>query len=277
MVRKKKMVRMQDLFGTSKPIIALLHLRALPVTPSFKMDIGDYKEIIAIAKRELNDLQRGGVDAVMFSNEFDFPYISPVDNVTIAIMARIVGELYNDIKVPFGVNVISDAKGVMDLAKATEANFVRAHIHGAWAGERGLVSNSFGPISRHMQYLGIEDLPVFTSINEEGAEPLVKRPLASVVHSLLFNFAPAGLCVSGLSAGHECDTSMIEEAKQYAGDTPVLCNTGCNLQNVPKQLPVSDGGFVGTTFKKDGKFWEQVEYDRVKEFMDLVKKIRGNN
>ena len=269
-------VVLKDLFGTSKPIVALLHLRALPVTPSFKRDVGDFKEIIAIAKRELNDLQRGGVDAIIFSNEFDFPYINPVDNVTVAIMARIIGELYNDIKVPFGVNVISGAIPLMDLAKATEAHFVRGHIHGAWAGERGIVSNSFGPISRHMMYLGIEDLPVFTSINEEGAKPLVERPLSDVIHSLKFNFDPAGLCVSGLSAGHECDTSMIEEAKQYAGDTPVMCNTGCNLQNIPKQLPVADGGFVGTTFKKDGKFWGQVDYDRVKEFMDLVKSIRGN-
>jgi len=31
---------------------------------------------------------------------------------------------------------------------------------------------------------------------------------------------------------------------------------------------------VGTTFKKDGKFENQVELDRVKEFMDKVHSIR---
>ena len=263
-------------FGTSKPIIALLHLRALPVTPTYKRDVGDYKEIIAIAKRELNALQAGGVDGILFSNEFDFPYLGKVDNVTVAIMARIIGELYNDIRVPYGVNVISDPIACVDLACATEATFIRAGIHGAWAGDMGISSKSYGPISRHMMYCGMDDLKVFTSINSEGAEPIVKRETSEVVRSLIFNCAPAGICVSGVSAGHECDTSLIEEVKKYSGDVPVMCNTGCNITNVPRQLPVSDGGFVGTTFKKDGKFWNQVDGDRVKEFMDLVKKIRGN-
>ena len=57
-------------------------------------------------------------------------------------------------------------------------------------------------------------------------------------------------------------------------DTYVFCNTGCKLETVETQLSVADGAVVGTYFKKDGKFENFVEYDRVARFMEKVHGIR---
>ena len=55
---------------------------------------------MAAAKADLLALQEGGVDGIMFSNEFSLPYLTKVEPVTIAAMARVTGELKPLITVP---------------------------------------------------------------------------------------------------------------------------------------------------------------------------------
>ena len=97
----------KDMFGTLKPIIAMCHLNALPGDPYFD-EGGGMKTVIEWARKDLLALQNGGADAVMFSNEFSLPYLTRVEAVTIASMARIIGELMSDIRIPFGVNALCD-------------------------------------------------------------------------------------------------------------------------------------------------------------------------
>ena len=96
----------EDVFNCRKPIIAMCHFGPLPGDPLYGKKEG-MKKVIDWATRDLASLQEGGVDAVMFSNEFSFPYLTRVDTVTVAAMARVIGELMPRITVPFGVNVLS--------------------------------------------------------------------------------------------------------------------------------------------------------------------------
>ena len=52
---------MKELFGTEKPIIAMLHMDALPGDPRFRY--GDRMErVVEHARADLHALQDGGVD-----------------------------------------------------------------------------------------------------------------------------------------------------------------------------------------------------------------------
>jgi len=73
----------------------------------------------------------------MFSNEASLPYLTTVEPVTYVCMARIIGELREEIKVPYGVNVLWDAKASIDLAVATGASFVREIFTGVYASDFG--------------------------------------------------------------------------------------------------------------------------------------------
>ena len=66
---------LSDVFGVKKPVIAMLHLMALPGDPGYD-PAGGMAAILKRAGRELQALQGGGVDAVMFSNEFSLPYLT---------------------------------------------------------------------------------------------------------------------------------------------------------------------------------------------------------
>ncbi|MBN2983529.1 BtpA/SgcQ family protein [Cohnella algarum] len=268
------MTWLKDVIGTEKPIIAMCHLLPLPGDPYYDRDKGmDF--VIAMARKDLRALQDGGVDAVMFSNEFSLPYLTDVKTETVAAMARIIGELMPDIRIPFGVNVLWDAKKSLDLAMATGAKFVREIFTGAYASDFGIWNTNIGETIRHQRSIGAQDVKLLFNIVPEAAKYLADRDIESIARSTVFNNRPDALCVSGLTAGSETDPQVLRRVKQTVPGTVVLANTGVRLENVEQQLSISDGAVVGTTFKYDGKFENHVDPKRVEAFMGKVKSFRA--
>ncbi len=263
----------EEIFGTKKPIIAMCHLNPLPGDPGYDPKTG-MKEVIEWARKDFQALQNGGVDSVMFSNEFSLPYLTAVEPVTVAAMGRVIGELMTDIRIPFGVNVLWDPKRSLDLAVATGAKFVREIFSGVYASDFGLWNTNTGESVRHQHAIRAEDVKLLFNIVPEAAVYLGGRDIIQIAKSTVFNHRPDGLCVSGLTAGVETDTSVLKKVKKAVPDTVVFANTGVKTDNVSEQLALSDGAIVGTTFKFDGKFENHVDQDRVTEFMDEVKRIR---
>ncbi|AUX79342.1 BtpA/SgcQ family protein [Sinorhizobium fredii] len=264
---------LKETFNVDKPIIAMCHFQALPGDPAYDT-AGGMKKVIEKALADLTHLQDGGVDAVMFSNEFSLPYLTKVRPETTAAMARVIGELMPSIKIPFGVNVLWDPIASIDLAAATGAVFIREIISGVYASDFGLWNTNVGETVRHKMRL-TPNLRLLYNIVPEAASYLGNRNIIDIARSTVFNNRPDALCVSGLTAGAETDTQILSSVKKAVPDTVVLCNTGCRLENVERQLSVSDGAVVGSTFKIDGVFENAVDPARVKAFMDKVKAIRN--
>lgn len=267
------MTWLKDTFGVDKPIIAMCHLQALPGDPYYDR-AGGMAKVVDLALHDLAHLQEGGVDAVMFSNEFSLPYLTKVRPETTAAMARVIGEIRHAVTVPFGVNVLWDPIASIDLAAATGAVFMREIITGVYASDFGLWNTAVGETIRHKVALA-PDLRVLYNIVPEAASYLGGRTVADIARSTVFNNRPDALCVSGLTAGAEADTQVLSEVKGVVPETVVLCNTGCRIENVERQLAASDGAVVGTAFKVDGRFENLVDPSRVRAFMDKVKSLRA--
>jgi len=263
----------EELFGTTKPVIAMCHLGALPGDPYYDQE-GGMRGVVDAARRDLVALQGGGVDSVMFSNEFSLPYLTEVRSETTVAMARVIGELMADIRVPFGVNVLWDPYASIDLAAATGARFIREIMTGVYASDFGLWNTSAGKTLRHRRELGLQGLKMFFNIVPEAAKYLGDRDVCEVARSTVFNNRPDALCVSGLTAGVETDTQVLGKVKQCVPDTAVFCNTGCTLANIDRQLAAADGAIVGTSFKIEGKFENPVDEARVRAFMAKVTSFR---
>ena len=263
---------LKDAFGVDKPIIAMCHFQALPGDPSYDA-AGGMAKVVELALADLSALQEGGVDAVMFSNEFSLPYLTRVRPETTAAMGRVIGELMRFIRVPFGVNVLWDALASIDLAAATGASFIREIISGVYASDFGLWNTNVGETMRHQARLA-PNLRMLFNIVPEAASYLGNRSIVDIARSTVFNNRPDALCISGLIAGAEADTEVLASVKTATPDTVVLCNTGCRIDTVERQLMVCDGAVVGSTFKVDGKFENPVDPARVKAFIDKVKSLR---
>jgi hypothetical protein len=263
----------KEVLGTDKPIIAMCHMQAMPGDPGFDK-AGGMKKVLEAARHDLLALQEGGVDAVMFSNEFSLPYLTQVRTETVAAMARVIGELMPEITIPFGVNVLWDPIQSLNLAMATGAKFIREIISGVYASDFGLWNTNVGATVRHQYAIGAENVKLLYNIVPEAARYLADRDIVSIARSTVFNNKSDALCVSGLTAGAETDSQILQQVKSAVPNTVVFANTGVRLENVEKQLSIADGAVVGTTFKKDGVFENGVDAARVKKFMDKVKAFR---
>ena len=262
-----------ELFGVNKPIIAMCHLEPMPGDPYYDSGSG-MKKVVDFARRDLVALQDGGVDGVMFSNEFSMPYLTKVRSETVAAMARIIGELMTEIKIPYGVNCLWDPIASLDLAAATGAYFIREIISGVYASDFGLWNTDAGTVARHRMNISAGSVKLLYNIVPEAASYLADRDIVSIAKSTVFNHRPDALCVSGLTAGTPTDSQTLSAVKNVAGDTPVFCNTGCNKDNITMQLEIADGAVVATTFKQNGEFRKPVDQNRVKDFMEVVKSTR---
>lgn len=264
---------LNEMFGVNKPIIAMCHMPALPGDPGYDAAKG-LEWVIECARRDLRALQDGGVDAVMFSNEASLPYLTKVEPITYVTMARVIGELRAEIRVPFGVNVLWDPKASIDLAMATGALFVREIFSGVYASDFGMWDTNCGEVVRHQHAIHAQHVKLLFNIVPEAAVYLGHRDIAEIARSTVFNTRPDALCVSGLTAGVASSAETLRRVKEAVPQTPVLANTGVRPENLKEQLGIADGAITGTAFKRDGYIWNEVDRQRVREFMSSARKCR---
>ena len=263
----------EEMFKVKKPIIAMLHMGALPGDPLYKRG-NSLKKVVEKAHKDLLSLQNGGVDGILFSNEFSLPYQRKMSFVTPSAMARVIGELMKDIKVPYGVDCISDGLASIELAAAVDAKFIRGTFSGVYVGDGGFYNNDISQNLRRKAALGLDELKMLYFLNPESDVNLDSRKLADIAKSLIFKAAPDGLCISASAAGQEVSTELMTQVKSVSKDVAVLCNTGCKAENIDQKLKDADAAVVGTTFKRDGNFYNEVDIERVRFFMEKVKEYR---
>ncbi|MHB1101459.1 MAG: BtpA/SgcQ family protein [Devosia sp.] len=266
--------KFKRVFGEGKPVIAMVHLGALPGAPLHDHEKG-IEGLVEGAAKDLAALQRAGVDAVMFGNENDRPYEFAVDAASTATMAYVIGRLRSEITVPFGVNVLWDPMSSMALAAATGAAFVREIFTGTYASDMGPWTPDAGKAVRYRDRLGRQDLALLYNVSAEFAYSLDRRSLADRARSTVFSSIPDAILVSGAITGEAAEMSDLLAVKNVLPNTPVLANTGVKHETVGEVLRVADGCIVGSSLKVDGNTWNSVDPDRAAEFMRIARAARG--
>lgn len=267
------MDRFQTVFGTAKPVIAMVHLGALPGAPLYDAEAG-VETIVEAARADLIALQDAGVDAVMFGNENDRPYELQVDTASTATMGFVIGRLADQIRVPFGVNVLWDPEATMSLAAATGAHFVREIFTGVYASDMGLWAPDAGKAMRTRNRLGRRDLLSLFNISAEFAGSLDPRPMADRARSAVFSSLPDAVLVSGQITGEAARMEDLIAVKTALPDTPVLANTGVKHDTVADVFEIADGCVIGSALKQDGDTWKPVDPERAKDFIARVAALR---
>ncbi|WP_420333584.1 BtpA/SgcQ family protein [Roseibium sp.] len=267
------MAKFESVFGTPKPVIAMVHFGALPGTPLYDAERG-ISGLISDAEADLLALQAAGVDAVMFGNENDRPYEFEVDTASTTTMAYVIGRLRDQITVPFGVNVLWDPKSTVALAAACGATFCREIFTGTYASDMGHWAPDAGEALRYRKRLDKDDLLMLYNVCAEFADSLDRRSLADRARSAVFSSIPDAILVSGQITGEAARMEDLEAVKDALPDTPVLANTGVKIHTVADVLRVADGCVVGSSLKVDGNTWNPVDPDRAKQFMDRARAAR---
>jgi uncharacterized protein len=263
---------LHDLFGVSKPIIAMVHLRALPGRPQHDRVAG-LQPIIDSAARDVQALQEAGVDGLLFCNEADLPYQLTVDPAAVAAMAAVIGELKREISLPFGVNLVWDPTASLAVARATGASFIREVFTGVYESDLGLMRPDFGAIGAYRADIGAQSVALFANITPEFASSVGHRTLEQRARSAIYLGGDA-LLVSGAITGEPTDLKQLCQVKAAVPGTAVLANTGVTAETVGEVLDRADGAIVGTALKTGGVTWNPVDPARAAQFMTAARRAR---
>src|ERR1700687_1403524 len=177
---------LKETFASSKPIIAMVHLPALPGPPGYDAK-GGMARIIDAAAADIDKLQAGGVDALMFGNECDRPYILKASPESLAAM--------------------SAPAAPVALGVATGARFGREVMTGVYESDMGLWAPDCAGALRLRHNLGREDFKLMYNVSAEFASPVGSRNVAQRARSAVFSSLADVVLVSGVMTGEAVETS----------------------------------------------------------------------
>ena len=263
-----------DFLGDKKKaVISMAHIGALPGSPLYDAD-GGMAKLIDDVVSDVEKLQAGGVDAIMFGNENDRPYLLKATPESIAAMTAVVAVAKSALKVPFGVNYLWDPTASVSIGAVTGASFVREIFTGVFASDMGVWAPDCATPFRLRRNLGCQNMKLLFNINAEFAYALDQRPIGLRARSAVFSSMADAILVSGPITGQPADSSDLRKVSETVTDVPVFANTGVNIDNIKDVMSVASGCVIGTHFKVDGDTWNAVDGDRVMRFMDVVNSLR---
>jgi len=262
-------------FGTPKPVIAMLHFPALPGRPRHDRE-GGRAHLVDVVGHDLDTLQAAGVDGVLFCNEADIPYQLAVGPEIPAAMAAVIGELRSSVRVPFGVNILWDARASLAVARATGASFIREVLTGVYESDLGMIAPAIGDLAGYRTAIGADAVALFDNISPEFSSAIGTRGIAERARGAAFLGVDA-ILISGPAAGVPFAMSDLRTAKDAVPDVPVLANTGVNAERLGEILAVADGVIVGTSLKVGGITWGQVDPARANHMMDTARSLRARS
>jgi uncharacterized protein len=252
-----------------KFLAAMVAVLPLPGSPLYK---GDDSRVIDQALADLDVYKEAGVDSIIFENDHDLPYIQPpLDKKGIALMTKIVKEARKQFDGAIGVQML-EAANITSLEIAAEANLdyirVEAYVF-AHVGGSGVIHGSAGKILRRRKELNAEHIKVFADVKKKhGSHSLtIDLDIKDEIMQAEF-FLVDGVIVTSQFTGVNPDMNDLVKAKS-ATKLPVLIGSGMTAENIREYLPLADGFIVGSYFRKEGKFLEKLELDRLQTFMQV--------
>lgn len=256
----------------SKPVIATLHLRALPGSPSYQG--GGLDRVIESAASDGAALAAGGVDAICIQNNQDWP--PAVERAeTIAYMTRIATEMRRDLgAMPLGVSILPNGtESALAVAHAVLAAFVRIKVYvGAVVAFGGIIEGTAYAAQSFRARMGAEDIQIAADVYDRSSSPLGTMPIEEAAVQASGHGMAGALVVTGTSV--EESLARVRRVKPRVGNTPVYVGGGTTHENVRRFLAEFDGVIVGHTLKRDKESGGGVDVARVREYMEAVDRVR---
>ena len=266
---------LQKTFGTSKPLIGMIHLLPLPGAPRYRGD--EISEALDAALRDARALQAGGIDGLLVENYGDSPFKpAPSDPETVASMTAIGREISRQVSLPMGVNVLRNgALAALAIAHAIRARFIRVNVlTESLMTDQGIINACAHDLMRYRKHLGAAAVQIYADVRSKHAAPVVSRPIEESTRDTAYRGMADALIVTGPHTGAEPDRDQLRRVKRSVPDRPVLIGSGLTSRNAARLLGEADGAIVGTSLKENGQIERPIDETRVKELMKSVARLR---
>jgi membrane complex biogenesis BtpA family protein len=262
-----------SLFSSAKPVIAMIHVGALPGTPAQALDL------VSIEKEAVHEakiLNAAGVHGVMLENMHDTPYlrcgVGPEIVAAMAIIARAVKAAG---KLPCGVQILAGAnKEALAVAHAAGLDFIRAEGFAfAHVADEGIIESSAAELLRYRRAIGAERVQVWSDVKKKHSSHAITADIGvgETAHAVEFMRGDA-VIVTGAVTGDAPKRGDVLEVKKHTR-LPVYLGSGVTKENLKEFFGAADGFIIGSYFKADGHWARAVDAKRVERFMDTYAKV----
>jgi len=264
------------IFKKDRVAIGVVHCPAFPGSPRY--DGRPVQEIYDAALRDCHAYAEGGIDGLIIENHGDVPFLRPQDigHETAAFMTAVTTRAIAETGLPTGINVLANAPvPAFAVAAASGAGFIRVNQWAnAYVANEGLLDGEAALALRYRRQIAAEGVAVFADSHvKHGAHAITgDRTISELTRDLEFFDADA-IIATGQRTG---DAATDEELTEITSATrlPVLVGSGVTQENAQRILALANGVIIGSSLKRDGVWWNEVETGRVRDFMRVVSGIR---
>ena len=242
-------MKYRDLFGNSKPVIAMLHLKGYDANNTLKR-----------AKAETTAYLEAGVEAVMVENYFG----SSGD------CERVLAWLQEaQLPLRYGVNILGDFEQAFKLSAKYGASFVQIDT----------VCGHLPPEKEKAMLLDkLQAARAETDVVLLGGVRFKYQPVRSgrsLEEDLRLGMDRCdAIVVTGEGTGLATPQEKVHEFRSILGDFPLVIGAGVTIDTVEESLRAADGMIVGSYFKQEHRDFGDVEPAYVQAFMDKKRSIQ---
>lgn len=234
--------KLKKLFNIEKPIIGMIHLSG-----------GERYQIVDRAIEELEIYQNEGVNGAIIEN-----YHGDIVDVYTVLEKTSKRKL----EIILGVNILGNPYLGIDFANKFGANFVQFDS----VQENSIVKDYHEEVRK-----AYKDIFLFGGIGF--------KYIPSTGNSLEKDLIDAKLrcdavVTTGSGTGIETPLEKLYNYKKILGSFPLIVGAGVNLENASEQLKIADGAIIGSYFKKEKNTQNKLDSEKVRSFMEEVRKIR---
>ncbi len=265
-----------ELFKQDKSVVAMIHVGALPGTPRCAQSV---EAIVREARAQAAACAGAGVDALMIENMHDLPYLKGrVGPEIVAGMTAVGVAVRAAAALPLGVQVLAAAnRAAIAVALACGAAFVRCENYAfAHVADEGLMPTAeAGPLLRYRRKIGAGGIRILADVKKKHSSHAITADISLAQAARTAEFCGADAVVVTGSATGEPAAAEDVAAVARAVTIPVCVGSGLTPENLETFWPHADVFIVGSYFKRDGLWSNEIDPRRIERFMEKVHALRG--
>lgn len=251
----------------------MIHVGALPGTPANSQSVA---EIIAQAVREAAVYRDCGVDGIAIENMHDVPYLrGEVGPEIVAAMALVGQAVKVESRLPVGIQILAGANiEAMAVAHAANLDFIRAESFVfAHVADEGLIESSAARLLRYRKMIGADRVQIWADVKKKHSSHAITADISLGVMAETVEFMRGDAVI--ITGGVTCDPPKladVEDAKARCR-LPIILGSGVDARNILEFWPKADGFIIGSHFKREGKWQNEVDAQRVEKFMAISRQL----
>ncbi|MBU4579717.1 BtpA/SgcQ family protein [Patescibacteria group bacterium] len=247
-------------------IIGVIHFPPLlgyPDFPGFKIALNN-------ALKDLSAFEKGGVDGIIFENNYDIPHKTFVDFSVVASMTFLGEKIRNNTKLPLGISVLwNDYRAALLIAKILNLQFIRIPVFvDKVKTNYGIIEGEAKKIIKYRKTIKAENVAIFTDIHVKHAKLLSKNNIITSAKLAIKNHSDA-IIVTGKWTGQSPNLEELKKIKNSVGSFPILIGSGVNKNNIKSLFKYANGTIVSTFLKKGSLKKEEIN---VKSYEQRISK-----